>query len=152
MSQKTENRNTPYIVYFIIAVVAVCLSYNLNKTLFFVVLIIILLWLFGIASNETRKAEIQKQNERKTRRIKQLTEKFGEEFALPIYNKEIRIGMTKEMVIAALGNPQGSKQTLAERYTKERCTWILKDETNTGKSKRKYGVFKNDILIEYGDR
>jgi ABC-type multidrug transport system fused ATPase/permease subunit len=152
MPQKAKNNTTSIIIYSVLAIAAVVISYYWIKPLFYIFLIIILLYIFNIVANERRKEKIQKQEERKNKRVKQLFNKFGEKCALLIYNKQIELGTTKEMVIAAFGNPQATKQTITTRYTKERCTWIQGDSGNKGKLRKKYGVFKNEILVEYGDR
>ena len=71
-----------------------------------------------------RKKEeaIQEKKEAKKRaqRKKDLIEKYGDEFGSQISDGTVEKGMTKEMLIAAWGEPEEIKETVYKNSTKER--------------------------------
>ena len=49
---------------------------------------------------------IQQEKQKKREEIKKIEEKFGKKFAVSIYNKELKAGMSPDMVIEIEGNPK----------------------------------------------
>jgi len=115
-------------------------------------LLIVFLFIFFKFQREKQEKQTLKTQERQAKREQDLTAKFGSDYAKTILNKEVKLGMTKEMVIEAIGNPESSKRIEKTNAIKEKCLWTLRYKTFDGIRGKKYGVFENNILIEYGDR
>ncbi len=114
--------------------------------------LIVLLFIFFKFQREKKEKQTLKAQEKQATREQYLTAKFGSDYAKTISNKDVKLGMTKEMVIEAIGNPESSKRIEKTNGIKEKCLWTLRYKTFNGIRGKKYGVFENEILIEYGDR
>lgn len=125
-----------------------------DKTIALVVCssLIVFLFIFFKFQREKQEKQTLKTQEKQAKREQDLTTKFGSDYAKTILNKDVKLGMTKEMVIEAIGNPESSKRIERTNGIKEKCLWTLRYKTFDGIRGKKYGVFENEILIEYGDR
>lgn len=149
MPQSTNKKTINFISYSIpIGVVSFLL---LDKTIALVVCSSLIVLLFIFLKFQSEKQNLKNQ-EKQAKREQYLTVKFGYDYAKTILNKEVKLGMTKEMVIEAIGNAESSKRIEKANSIKEKCLWTLHYRTFNGIRGKKYGVFENDILIEYGDR
>ncbi len=70
------------------------------------------------AKNEARRK--RKEREKK-KRERDIIDRFGEKFGRLILDDKIELGMTREMMVEAWGEPGESKERVYKTSTKERC-------------------------------
>lgn len=81
----------------------------------------------------------------KEKRKRKLVDKYGEEKASKIINKEFYIGMTNEELLESIGGPTKKEEEVLKTKTKE--TWIYGN-----KSSGDVFVFENGVLVRFKDR
>lgn len=86
-----------------------------------------------IQAEKDEKIEIEK---RKTR----LVEKYGSEIGLKIFEKEIWIGMTKEMLLESWGNPSDINRSIGSWGVHEQCVYY-----------NRYVYVQNGVVTSYQD-
>jgi hypothetical protein len=80
----------------------------------------------ALKKEAAREVQALKEADAFKLKVKQYSEKFGEQFAYKIANKEIAIGMTKEMVRASIGSPDKINSTRTATSTHEQ--WVYKNK------------------------
>lgn len=100
-----------------------------------IAVLVVLLW-FVNKSNEMQEAG--------------LTKRFGPELAKKILAKQVEIGMRKAVVEAMWGKGVNEKRKVDADGTTLQCDYMLK-EVNGRKRYMYWAVFRNNVLVEYGD-
>ena len=103
---------------------------------------------FGVIADSLQKIQDKINTEKskkeseefKSTRYKSLILKYGKIYAKLVYNQEVRIGMTKKMVIDSWGEPSKINRTVTESVTEEQ--WIYSDS---------YLYFTNGKLTAFQD-
>ena len=92
-----------------------------------------------------RRAQRKKRDAKhRAQRKKKLIEKYGEEFGSLIASKQIGIGMTKEMLLEALGKAADIKETVSKNSIKEKHYYFPRE------TRQKTTVYKLQVNIEDG--
>lgn len=90
---------------------------------------------------QRKQAEAQKKQEEQKKlstRFNILKEKYGARFATLIINQKVEIGMTKEICLAAWGEPVDKHKTIRQDFEIETWTYSFKSSL----------IFKNGVLFE----
>lgn len=148
LMNKTNNQNDESNVGGCLAVIIGIASFALFH---YGIAILICLLLVILAYKYNKEKKIQQAAKLQQRKQK-LIEKYGAEYGELILYKTVRLGMTKEMVVEAIGNPDSSKKAENAKGITERCEWVLPNKILTSIRGNKYGVFEKHILVEYGDK
>ncbi len=79
-----------------------------------------------------------------------LVKKFGPEVTKKIHAKKVEIGMNRAVIEAMWGKGVNEKRKVDADGTTLQCEYLLK-EVNGRKRYMYWAVFRNDVLVEYGD-
>ena len=104
---------------------------------------------------EKRKADAKSRakaaKKKREARRKSLIDKYGKDTGEKIFNKELFIDMTKEMLIEALGNPSDIKETVTREKTTNKYYYHPRE---TRQSTTVYGLevtLENDVVSGWKD-
>lgn len=87
---------------------------------------------------------------KETQKQEALIQRFGEDNAALILKKELRIGMSAEMVRESRGNPEKEKKVVKTDQITMEWYWGEYEYRNSKKYKE-YAIIVNDKLVEFGD-
>ena len=76
--------------------------------------------------------------------------KFGPELTKKIQAKKAEIGMNRAVIEAMWGKGENEKRKVDADGTTLQCDYLLK-EVNGRKRYMYWAIFRNDVLVEYGD-
>ena len=94
--------------------------------------------------------EKSKNKEQEDKKLQELNQTYGSENAKKIHDGVVTIDMTKAMVSEVYGNPFNKQEKVTKDGTVE--TFYYQPYTYRNSTKyKKYAIFKNDVLTEFGD-
>ena len=135
--------------YIIVLIIFWFIVEPISASLALIAVIVYFIYNYKKSKQKKKNFHAESKEKREQRKI-MLFEKYGEERAKKILNRELVLGMDKEQVKETMGRPYEVKKVVKKGLEEEEWYWEKYVYRNKTKF-RKYAVIINNELIEFGD-